>query len=272
MKKSLLGGLVLSLTMGSAAMAAEMAVKARPYVPQVYNWTGCYVGVEGGGAWGRSKHSAVTEPGFGTVGDFTPFFTIRGGLAGGEAGCNATIGDNAYGVWVMGAEFDMSWTNKKGSSPQSGLAGVLGGTTAFLDETRERWISTSRVRIGPSWDRWWAYVTGGFATAGVRATVTGPFFGAVDDTKTLFGWTAGVGVEYAWWDTWSIKVEYLYARFENRSFFDIPPVGVALPTTRELNIDDHIVRVGLNWHFGGYGGPGYGGPGYGGPGYGRPGY
>ena len=171
-------------------------------------------------------------------------------MAGGEAGCNATIGDNAYGVWVMGAEFDMSWTNKKGSSPQSGLAGVLGGTTAFLDETRERWISTSRVRIGPSWDRWWAYLTGGFATAGVRATVTGPFFGNVDDTKTLFGWTAGVGVEYAWWDTWSVKVEYLYARFENRSFFDIPPVGVALPTTRELNIDDHIVRVGLNWHWG----------------------
>ena len=39
MKKSLLGGLVLSLTMGGAAMAADMAVKARPYAP-AFSWAG----------------------------------------------------------------------------------------------------------------------------------------------------------------------------------------------------------------------------------------
>jgi outer membrane immunogenic protein len=260
MKKSLLGGLVLSLTMGGAAMAAEMAVKARPYAPPpVYNWTGCYIGVEGGYAWGRSKDSSTFAPGFGTVGDFTPSFNVKGGLVGGEVGCNATIGGNAYGVWVMGAEFDMSWTNKNGSSPENRFSIFFGGVPTFVDETRERWISTSRVRIGPSWDRWWAYVTGGFASAGVRARVTGPLFGQVDDTKTLYGWTAGLGLEYAWWDTWSIKVEWLYARFENRVFFD---GAVATPVLgRSLNLDDNIVRVGLNWHFGGYGGPGYGGPG-----------
>jgi outer membrane immunogenic protein len=248
MKKSLLGGLVLSLTMGGAAMAADMAVKARPYVAPAFSWTGCYIGVEGGGAWGRSKHSGVTAPGFGTVGDFTPYFNLSGGLVGGETGCNAQIGDS---TWVMGAEFDMSWTNKKGSSAETGLGSIIAGTTAGVDETKERWISTSRVRIGPTWGPLWGYVTGGFAAASVRATVTPPFSAtSFDDTKTLYGWAAGLGFEYAWWQFWSVKVEYLYARFENRVFFDIPPLPVA---TRTLNIDDHIVRVGLNWRWGGLG-------------------
>jgi outer membrane immunogenic protein len=246
MKKSLLGGLVLSLAMGGAAMAADMAVKARPYAAPAFSWTGCYIGVEGGGAWGRSKDSAVFSPGFGTVGDYTPYFNISGGLAGGTIGCNAMIGDS---TWVMGAESDLSWTNKKGSSFETGLAGLIGGTAAFSDETREKWISTSRVRIGPSWGPFWGYITGGFAAARVKATVTTPLLIA-DDTKTLYGWTAGVGGEYYWFNAWSVKVEYLYARFENRVFFDIPPVAVG---GRSLNIDDHIVRVGLNWHWGGIG-------------------
>jgi outer membrane immunogenic protein len=246
MKKLLLGGIVLSLTMGSAAMAADMAVKARPYAP-AFSWTGCYIGIEGGGAWGRSKHSAVTAPGFGTVGDFTPYFNISGGLVGGEFGCNAQIGNS---TWVMGAESDISWTNKKGTSAESGLAGVIGGTFLNGDETQEKWISTSRVRLGPTWDRLWGYVTGGFAAAGVRARVTSPLGLAFEDTKTLYGWTAGLGLEYAWFDAWSVKVEYLYARFENRVFFDGVLAGAA---PRSLNIDDHIVRVGLNWRWGGLG-------------------
>jgi len=249
MKKSLLGGLVLSLTMGGAAMAADMAVKARPYAP-AFSWAGCYIGIEGGGAWGRSKHASIFEPGAGTLGDFTPFFNISGGLVGAETGCNAMIGDS---TWVMGAESDISWTNKKGSSFHTGLAGVATGTTAFLDETREKWISTSRVRIGPSWGPLWGYVTGGFAAARVEARVTNAFGFQFTDQHTLYGWTAGLGLEYAWLSAWSVKVEYLYARFENRVFFDIPPIGVAAGSSRSLNIDDHIVRVGLNWRFGGLG-------------------
>jgi outer membrane immunogenic protein len=256
-------------------MAAEMAVKAAPIAAApAFSWTGCYIGVEGGYAWGRSKHQGTFAPGFGTVGDFTPFFNVTGGLAGGEFGCNAQIGNS---IWVMGAESDISWTSKKGSSAEGGLGAVLVGSTLWQDETREKWISTSRVRIGPSWGPLWGYITGGFASARVEARVTNAIGLQFSDQHTLFGWTAGVGVEYAWFNNWSVKVEYLYARFENRSFFDIPPsitalpgcggaFGVAAPCTRgSLNLDDHIVRVGLNWRFGGFGG--YGGPGYRGPGY-----
>jgi outer membrane immunogenic protein len=243
MKKLWLGSFVLACTMGGAAMAADMAVKARPYAP-AFSWTGCYIGVEGGWAGGRSKHVGTAAPGFGTVGDFTPWFSLSGGLAGGEIGCNATIGNS---IWVMGAESDISWTNKKGSSFDTGIA----GDPTLRSETRERWISTSRVRIGPTWDRLWGYVTGGFAAARVEARVTNPFGLQFSDTHTLYGWTGGLGLEYAWWDFWSIKVEYLYARFENQGYFLIPPAG-AVPRGA-LNVDDHIVRVGLNWRWGGLG-------------------
>jgi outer membrane immunogenic protein len=262
MKKSLLGGLVLSLTMGGAAMAADMAVKARPYAP-AFSWTGCYIGVAGGGAWGRSRHDALTHDGFGGLGEFTPRFDVSGGLVGGTVGCNATIGNS---TWVMGAESDLSWTNKKGSSVETGPLGVGIGTTAWLDETKERWISTSRARLGPTWDRLWVYATGGFAAAGVTARVTVPVFGTFEDRQTLYGWTAGAGFEWAWSDFWSIKVEYLYARFENKAFFAVAPAipavagcspvvaGVPPFCSRGgLNLDDHILRVGLNWRLGGIG-------------------
>ena len=74
--------------------------------------------------------------------------------------------------------------------------------------------------------------------------------GTFYDTHTLYGWTAGAGLEYAWWDAWSVKVEYLYARFENQAFL-FP--GTPVVPRGALNLDDHIVRVGLNWRWGGLG-------------------
>ena len=241
MKKLLLGGFVLALTMGSAAMAADMPLKARP-MAAAFSWAGCYVGVEGGGAWGRSRHDSVGEPGFGGLGQITPRFNVSGGLVGGEVGCNAPVGNSG---WVFGVESDLSWTNKKGDSFETGPAGV----PAFQDTTKERWISTSRMRVGPTWDRLWVYATGGMVAAQVEAWVATPI-ATFYDNHTLYGWTAGAGLEYAFWDTWSLKVEYLYARLENRAFtFTAQPVAPRMA----LNLDDHIVRVGLNWRFMGLG-------------------
>src|SRR5207245_10751753 len=113
--------------------------------------------MEGGGAWGRSKHTQ--SAGILANQDFTPWFDISGGLGGIEYGCNQQFG----GYWVFGLEGDFSWTDKKGSSFDTGPAGV----PTFQSTTRERWISTSRGRFGATWDRLWLYVTGGLASAWV---------------------------------------------------------------------------------------------------------
>src|SRR6266851_2914693 len=87
MKKLLIGSFVALTMGGSAAIAADMPLKAPP-PPVVWSWTGCYVGIEGGGAWGRSQHYfpfAGVLPGNRLA---TNWFDVSGGVAGFEYGCN----------------------------------------------------------------------------------------------------------------------------------------------------------------------------------------
>jgi outer membrane immunogenic protein len=250
MKKLLIGSFVALTMGGGAAMAADMPLKAPPPVA-VFSWTGCYVGIQGGGAWGRSRVDSVNvAPVGGVIQQFTPWFDVSGGEAGIEYGCNQQFGNN----WVFGIEGDISWTNKKGSSFETGPLGVANGFTTISDQTKEKWISTSRARIGWAWDRAWLYVTGGFAAAKVDSTVTIPVpgfpvsNGVFTDSHTLYGWTAGAGVEYAFLNNWSLKAEYLYVRFENQAYLfnGTPLQGLQ---RGGLNLDNHLVRVGLNWRF-----------------------
>jgi outer membrane immunogenic protein len=252
MKKLLLGSLVALTMGGSAAIAADMPLKAPPPVA-VFSWTGCYVGIEGGGAWGRSRHDNVNF-GDGARNEITPYFNVSGGLAGVEYGCNQQFGVN----WVFGVEGDISWTNKKGSSFNN-FNPLNPVSTSNQSETKEKWLSTTRARVGWAWDRTLVYVTGGFASAKVEANITNVVGsvnvngfandGSFSDSHVLYGWTVGAGLEYAFWNNWSLKAEYLYVRLENQDylFFGRFP---ATPVLRGgLNLDNHIVRAGLNWRY-----------------------
>jgi outer membrane immunogenic protein len=247
MKKLLLGSFVLALTMGGgAAIAADMPLKAPP-PPVVWSWTGCYVGIEGGGAWGRSQHYfpfAGVLPGNRLA---TNWFDVSGGVAGFEYGCNQQFGGN----WVFGIEGDLSWSSKRGSANDIPPL----GNPLFTSETKERWVSTNRARVGYTWDRAWFYVTGGLASASVRLTVDASAAGLgpavlpiVTDRKTVYGYVVGAGLEYAFWNNWSVKAEYLYMNFGENGYLN--PVPPGSPTgARSFRLDDHIARVGLNWRF-----------------------
>jgi outer membrane immunogenic protein len=246
MKKLLLGSLVALTMGGSAAIAADMPLKAPPPVA-VFSWTGCYVGIEGGGAWGRSKHRAPNFSAPGNIGgtDITNWFDVSGGVAGVEYGCNQQFGGN----WVFGIEGDWSWSSKKGGANELPV-----GNPLFFDSTKEKWVSTSRARVGYAWDRAWLYVTGGFAAARVEMTLDGTGAGVlpagalnfVSDRKTVYGYVVGVGLEYAFLNNWSLKAEYLYMNFGENGFLNPAPAFYA---PRSFQLDDHIVRVGLNWKF-----------------------
>jgi opacity protein-like surface antigen len=83
-----------------------------------------------------------------------------GFTGGGQIGLN-----KQFNMLVFGIEGDWSWTNKNGRQNDTGP----GGVPTFVSTTKEHWISTTRVRLGPTWDRTWLYVTGGFAWARVEA-------------------------------------------------------------------------------------------------------
>jgi outer membrane immunogenic protein len=107
-----------------------------------------------------------------------------------------------------------------------------------------------------------AYGTFGVAYGRVKdsATITvaglGSAAGTFKDVKA--GSTAGAGLESAWGGGWSVKLEYLYIDLgDTERTLATPALGTILTDTRRTT--DNIVRLGLNyrWGGGGYGG-GYG--------------
>ena len=83
------------------------------------------------------------------------------------------------------------------------------------------------------------YITGGAAFGDVKAS--SPFG---DASKTMIGWTAGAGLEYAMWSNWSVKAEYLYVDLGS---FDC---GITCgATTDDVTFKANVVRAGINYRF-----------------------
>jgi opacity protein-like surface antigen len=213
--------------------AAPQLFKA-PVAASPTGWSGFYVGVEGGGDWGRSKHINNTN-------DITPNFAVNGGVLGGTIGYNAQFG----GAWLFGLEADMSWMNAHGSA--SNLAPNF--NPASSSETREHWLSTARVRLGavPA-DRWLAYVTGGVALADVEAIAHQTNGDSFSDSQIRAGWTAGAGIEYAIDRNWSAKLEYLHVGLNNAPYLNNLRAAVnGVNRGGGVPLSDEIVRAGINY-------------------------
>ena len=239
MRKFLLSVVALTTLSGVQAIAADMPVKALPMATPVgYSWTGCFIGVAGGGVWGRSRHISGDV---GTVGfNITNDYNMSGAIAGVEYGCNYQSGS-----WVFGTESDFSWTNLRG-----GANNIAPFNTTSISYTREHWLSTTRVRAGFLADpRLLIYATGGLATARVEAFVdaTASGSGIAAESRTRWGWTAGAGAEYALGNGWSAKMDYLYVRLNNKEYFNPPPVGFAI--RGNVPVDEHVFRLGVNYKF-----------------------
>lgn len=228
-----------SPTFAADAPAARPVVKAP--APAGFNWTSCYVGVQGGGSWGKSEHVARAGDAIGPT--ISGTFNLTGGVAGGAFGCDFQIEQT-----VLGFENDASWTNKHGSAQD--MPPFNGAT---LSSTRERWIDMFRGRVGYALDRFLIYGTAGIAFAGteVKASSAGGF---ATDSKTRTGLAAGLGGEWAAWvDSWgavSFKLEYIHADFGGKRYIDPAiPFGTGIIPTRDVRLTDDIVRAGVNVRF-----------------------
>src|SRR5215210_1057132 len=220
MRRIALALLSTTLLSGIAA-AADMRGPARgpaysPPPPVSYaTWTGCYLGVSGGGAWGRaSSISNGTNNGVsnGTVGLLKNETDLSGGLVGGTVGCNYQVGG-----FVFGIEADDSWMRKKGASNL-----LTPFNTNFREEAEERWLATLRGRLGYAFGPALLYATGGGAWAGFRIHEFNPLVttATVTEDRTLSGWVLGGGIEWAFAQSWSAKAEYLHVDFgKNNTYF-----------------------------------------------------
>jgi outer membrane immunogenic protein len=221
MKKLLLGGVALvalTAAAGAADLPPQPFYKAPAYVPPIYNWSGFYIGVVGGGGWANSDHS--NGSGIASSG-----INQTGGTAGGTIGYNWQAGNIVFGF-----EGDGSWANINGST----TSGCI--TDCF---TNIRGIETARGRLGYAFENWMPYVTAGLAVAEVNAGQSGIASG--NDTR--LGPAVGAGIEWMFVPNWSAKAEYLFSTFDsNNTYTATTPVSVS-------ERDVSLFRVGVNYHF-----------------------
>jgi outer membrane immunogenic protein len=201
-----------------------------PPPPLAHNWGGFYAGINGGGAWGKSRHDEIAAP-TATTGDFN----FPGGLFGGTGGFNWQISP-----WVLGIEGDVDWVGLGGT--------VTCPNSTFQCSTRSRYLDTLRGRVGFAWDRFLVYGTGGAAFGDIRQSFNPSFNGVNGSSADQSGWAAGGGVEFAlWWPQWTGKVEYLHVGLSDFTCAFVC-TGVAGQVVR-IKLDENIVRAGINYHF-----------------------
>jgi outer membrane immunogenic protein len=260
---------VLPLGCGVAS-AADLAVKARApaIAPEVFSWTGFYVGANAGYDWGRADIS-------GTQGSpVPPFFAVdnaavsaasspslkpSGFTGGGQVGYNWQTGSTVLGVEADIEAFRLRASTVGTFQFPSTLPGGGGGAPAFFTSASSvstDWLFTGRGRLGWANTNWLLYATGGVAVtnASVNQTIAllAPFVWNVATSSTRVGWTVGAGFEYAFNRNWSVKGEYLYLDFGNLNGVGVlTPPSAGFTYTNSTHLTANIARVGVNYHFNG---------------------
>lgn len=229
----------------SRAMAADIGVPGTPpsapfsYYPATapVNWGGIYFGVNGGYGFGSSNWT--------NAGVSTGNFPTSGAIVGGTAGLNyAGFG----GGLMFGVEGDLDWSALKGSSSTAACV-ALGASPGTACETKSEWLSTARGRVGYVFDRFLIFATAGAAIGDFQLALNPPAaFRGVDQ----IGWTAGGGVEFAFTDSWTAKIEYLYV---DLGTFSCPAgttcalANAAGISNGSASLNENIVRAGVNYKF-----------------------
>jgi outer membrane immunogenic protein len=267
------------------ASAADLPRKApaAPPPPPPFSWSGFYVGLNAGGGW-RDPSDFVTVLTPCTItGNCTSgrvlgvtadqllgsaLGTGSGSRGGGFTGGGQIGYNKQFGNIVLGIEADIEYFKRSSSLTGTGIITTDPLSLTVTNHTDSNWLATVRPRLGYAWDRWLVYVTGGLALTKLEYTQTMvmtplnpnliliPGAEALSVSKTKAGWTIGGGLEFAIWNNWSIKAEYLYLQFSGLSgtsafrLVDGSPFSNVV-TGSTGTVRDNIVRAGLNYRFGG---------------------
>jgi len=244
MKAIVLGAAAASLITVSAFGADLGPPITVPAAPPHFTWTGCYAGGQVGGGWGQKDLTDTVGALSAATGfPFAANINISGYMLGGQIGCDYQFASN----WILGIEGAVSGGNIGGSTVIAVPAVAPGDTATFKDTTDL--LTSVTARAGYAWDRWLVYAKGGAAWAGDKYDafdVAGTY--NFEGLENRFGWTAGAGIEWAFWDYWSVKLEYDYYGFGSRNvtFVDSTILMTSAPESVKQSVQ--VVKLGLNFH------------------------
>lgn len=275
----------LAASSGSEALGRDMTTPPLPPpATAIYDWSGCYAGLNAGGTVSAEQYSLAMAGGFLLNNNLfsNPANNSQVGHAfashasnfagGGQVGCNRQTG-----ILVWGFEADFDHAGPMNSTAKVGAAGPIVGAndptrnhvSSQIDSVGQNgdWYSTVRGRIGltPT-PTLLLYATGGLAVARISSSAdvafgadrfflsNNVFAGSHSETRT--GWTLGAGSEWAFLPNWSLRAEYLYLDFGSFSYglaCTVPSCSNAptIPYAWSAHVQsaDHVFRVGLNYTF-----------------------
>jgi outer membrane immunogenic protein len=255
MKKILLAGIAAAAFCGAPAIAADMPTKGPVYKAApapMFNWTGFYAGINGGGAFkGGDDPINYNAPVTGFAG-FSPGLDPSGGFGGGQIGYNwQAVGSTL----VFGVEADIQGSHLRDAfnvtTPSNG--GPLGVNA----QQRIDYFGTVRGRFGFALDSKGVnliYATGGFAYGGVKDSIlltNGPATALLAKSFTGTGFVVGGGWEYHFMPAWSLKAEYQYIDLGTQKLSGVSTNGVLLNAS-DVENRFQTARIGLNYKFGSY--------------------
>jgi outer membrane immunogenic protein len=271
---------VSAMALMQTASAADLPIKVPTEMPG-YNWTGFYVGLNGGFGWGRNNADFAGDGQNNAGNDLISrvfdgtrnFNALRrsqridsdGGFGGVQFGYNWQFA----GVWVAGLEADIQWSGLHGSFTR--VSPLL--PLSLSAEQKLDWFGTARGRLGYLvTERTLVFGTTGLAYGETEASSNffwsngfGTFIGANtsihcvggapclagQSSQTLLGWTAGAGVEWAATNRLTVKFEYLHIALPDSTMVMsaiAPATGNATVTATFRNQYD-LVRAGVNLRF-----------------------
>jgi outer membrane immunogenic protein len=231
-------GLFLFSGFPSAASAADLPAQTYPAAPAAgplvtYNWTGRHVGGHVGGVLGISRN-----------------FSAVGFVGGGQFGRDYEFAPG----WVAGVEGRAAWSSLKNSHASRIINRNTGITIPSQLTLSNDLLVSATARLGYSFaDRWLVFVRGGAAWTQEKMddALTTPGGIAVDPsaTNTRTGWTAGTGVEYAFSQNWSVRLEYNYLDFGSHGTRVTSATNNTFVNVTSLDDKIHELVIGLNYHF-----------------------
>jgi outer membrane immunogenic protein len=237
-----------------------LVVGASPATAQ-YNWTGWYVGVNAGGAWGDSDVATSSALGYFTSEDVASIrrtgkgsVNPSGFTGGAQGGYNWQTGSV-----VLGLEADFEYLGQDATRNVGPIIYPGGGPTYSIKQRlKTDNLFTLRPRVGWAANNLLFYISGGLAVSSVSTSFnfTDTFAAArASGSKTSIkpGWTVGGGVEFGLTPSWTLRGEYLFVNMSTVTAHSSNLVATVpftpTPIRHKGDLESHIVRAALNFKF-----------------------
>ncbi len=236
----------------AASNAVPALLSRPPSALHPFDWSGIYLGADGGYGWEAAK-GTLTDAAGNILAPYS--YSVTGPFAGVFLGANAQ-----FNQLVVGVEGDWQKSNLTGNNQQQAPIGTAGGSLPggpFTISTTIKDYESIRGRLGFAFDRFLVFGTAGWAWGDPSVSYallgtsppTPPFQGApfVSNGGASNGWTAGAGLDYAFTDDVFGRIEYRYTNLGISSFVNV--AANAADSANKVPINDF--RLGIAYKFGG---------------------